>query len=437
MTRVVASVVFALPLLLAAQARAQADLVRLEERPVEYTDVIDAADEGDAFDINVRVGFRWSMETAAIRAERPSTTGRSQTEEIARYDATRNELLLGLDIGLFRDLALFTALPLVLNDDRRLETRGGATDLLDGLVPGDRLVSPTRSGIDTWQIGLAWSPLNQYRRPHAPTWVVRAMAEIAIGDVMRPCVSGEADCGISEGTHSLSFEMRMSHRFRYAEPYGGAGLDVPMIGRARAAMATHGDLRGYRYTRPPIVARFDAGLALIPWEDRGHHQRLTIDVRLSGEWRAEGRGYSPLYDALGTSSAPSLANPTCEGTPRPGSVDCTGDPDGLRLVPFLGVTDVQAHGRIGGRIALNLQAAEFVRFGFGAGLMYTAPHLVTGTPRCNTLASLQGADDPRATGCVDGIIDPHHRAAIDTPGQRFSVDGQLQLSLFATALAQF
>jgi hypothetical protein len=106
-------------------------------------------------------------------------------------------------------------------------------------------------------------------------------------------------------------------------------------------------------------------------------------------------------------------------------------------VPFTGLADVQAHGRIGGRVAFELQAARFVRFGFGGALHYATPHQITGTERCNENASPRDASDPRIAGCAQGIVDPHHRVILDTPGQRFSLGGQLRVDLFATMRAQF
>ena len=50
---------------------------------------------------------------------------------------------------------------------------------------------------------------------------------------------------------------------------------------------------------------------------------------------------------------------------------------------------------------------------------------------------LEYAADPRIAGCARGIVDPHHRVILDTPGQRFSLGGQLRVDLFATMRAQF
>ncbi|MCA9574654.1 MAG: hypothetical protein R3B40_32365 [Polyangiales bacterium] len=416
------------------RARADERDLYLLETPATYTDVADAADGRDPFDLNVRVLFRRLQDRADVRRERPSSTGRTELERVGAYRMVRHELQLGLDIGLFRDLELSVDLPLVLSDDRRLGLVDGA--LPAGLVQASPLVSPTRSGIDMLLLSVGWAPLNQYRDPHSPTWVFRLSSRIAVGEVRHPCVAGQSDCGVSDGTHALTFETRMSHRFRYAEPYGGAGFTAQFRGRAAGAFAPGGDLPGYRHVNPPLIGEFVAGMALIPWEHRGKWQRLTLDVRLNAQWVAQGRDYSPLFDALGTSMDPTLANPSCEGAPAD-ALDCTGDPGGLRLVPFTGLTDVQAHGRLGGRVALELQAARFVRFGFGGAFFYTTPHQITGTDRCNGDAAPRDASDPRIAGCARGIVDPHYRVVLDTPGQRFSLGGQLRIDLFASMRAQF
>ena len=58
------------------------------------------------------------------------------------------------------------------------------------------------------------------------------------------------------------------------------------------------------------------GLNVIPWEIRDQFQRVTIDFRFTGTYRSEGRDYSELFDALGSSDARSLRRPLYAGYQR-------------------------------------------------------------------------------------------------------------------------
>ena len=92
-------------------------------------------------------------------------------------------------------------------------------------------------------------------------------------------------------------------------------------------------------------------------------------------------------------------------------------------------------GIFGARLAIEMQAAKYVRFGFGADVAYQTPYLLTFADACNPDPS---SEDPRLTGrCDQGIINPHHRPVIDLPGQRFRMDGSWRIDFFATATAMF
>jgi hypothetical protein len=208
----------------------------------------------------------------------------------------------------------------------------------------------------------------------------------------------------------------------------GLSFQMEWPGRAEDLFRPSGNLAGYQNTLPPRVAELTAGVTAIPWEHRGRWQRVAIDFRLVGAWISEGRDYSPLYDALGTSQSPHLTEPNLEGIPDGAT--------SLRSVEFNGLTDIQAHGRVGGRLAFRMQAARYVRFTFGAGVFYETPHLITSTDACNPGVSPQ-PNDTRMGRCRTGIINPHHRPVLDLPGSRFRLDGALMVDLFASAVAQF
>lgn len=465
---------FALVAVLGGTQRAHADDddLRLMRQPNSYVDVIDAFDDEDPFDLNISAEFHRSFTQGTIEREAfgafSPATGRDSREfmEIADYEHLRNELEIRLDIGLFRDFAVYARLPIVLSDTQKLLTPSGtnpdgtpisrdainANLTLNEPGAGDvpifsvPFVSPERSGLDYLAVGLAIGIFNQNRTRELPTWILLAEGQFGIGDTMQACnpaiATGPGSCsdvneGVSRGTHGLKLETRLSRRYRYAEPYSGLSMQIEWPGTASNRFLPSGDLSGFMNTRPPILGEFTAGMAIVPWEHRGRWQRFTVDFRFHAQYISEGREYSPLFDALGSSQSGYFTQSNCEGIPRNGT-DCNDAAmGGLRLVEFTGLTDVEAHGNVGGRIAIEMQAAQYVRFAFGVDVSHTTSHLLTFADACNPNVDPQGADDPRAGRCRGGIINPHHRIAVDLPGNRFRLDGATTLDIFASATAQF
>ncbi len=453
---------------------ARADELILMAEPTTYTDVVDAFDENDVFDAHIHVGYlrQWELGNLAREVNSGAAAdGRAQTllADIGNYQLERNGLMFGLDIGIFRDLAIYARLPLILSDDRTITPRSGldpsvisagGTSLFD--LPAGGFRSPTRSGVDWMSVGLAWSILNQHRQQWAPTWVVMLEGRFNIGEPMRSCAneggtlrcrgdldrtgmpvatpSGGWQPGVGRGVNALHIETRASFREGMLEPYGGLMAQIEWPGSAGGVFLPAGDLRGYINRLPPIQGRFTAGVAVIPWEDRMHFQRFTFDLRFQGDYVSEGRDYSPLFDALGSSLNPHLTAPNLEGV-----ADMASGANGLALVQFTGHTDTQSHGRFGGQITMEMQAAQYVRFQLGTQFMYSMPYNITQTDACNPNVRRQDVTDPRLGGdCRPAsstsnasIVNPHHRPVIDMPGNRFRMDGLWQIDLYANISAMF
>lgn len=424
-------------------ALAQADEERLQlmRESTSYTDVADAADGNDPFDVYLRVGFSQRRLNGTIRREvggagNPlSASGVPAYEKIGDYSSTRNVLEVGADIGIYHDLALTVRLPVILSDSYTIG--GGDTPTVaDGM--GNTLFTapfggPTRSGLDTVHLGFAWAPLNQNRVREVPSWVMMADVGLPIGTLMHPCGPSSTGCdpGISRGNIIAHFETRISRRHNYVEPYFGLGVTAEFPTRARDAFRPTGNLKGYQHTRPPIVGDLSIGAAFIPWENIARFQRLSFDVRFNASYVSDGRDFSPLYDALGSSTNAGLTSLNCEdGNP-------TMCAPGLAQVPFNGLTDTLAYGRFGGRFAVEVQAARYVMFSVGTNIAYQTAYAITSADVCNASVAGAGAPSPGAVNCVSGVFNPHYRAVVDEPGRRFELGASILIDLFARITAQF
>lgn len=464
--------------------------------PTSFTDVIDAFDDGDPFDLNAHIGYSRTLDRGTIKRE--FTDPGSHKRELGRVadsEQVTSQLMFGLDVGLYKDVMAFVRLPLILSDARSLSLPGGKgaddinsaggvlTDSFDygggsGQLFSVPFKSPTRAGFDYIGFGGAWSILNQQRNSWHPTWVVMIEGRRAIGTPLKPCqqVGGKAVCGnqapggedidgdgradgtnagfnnssagSSKGLSGVAFETRISRRYRYVEPYAGIGVLIQWASTASKYFNPTGKLDGMINTMPSQQATATLGSAIIPWENRGRHQRFGLDLRMTTTYLSQGKDYGALYDALGTSKHAGLARPTFEGVrgvnPENGSIGPCADSNSTNCykggkIPFYGLTDLQARLRFGVRIGIELQAAEYIRFGLGTGLSWVTSYAMTSSDPCNpNVVDSTRNEAYRGNSCGAGaIVNPAHRPGIDLPGRRFWMTGEMLVDLYATATAQF
>ena len=455
---------------------------RLMSETAEVTSVVDAFDKDDPFDLHLMLGFDQMWKSANIRREtslfQPGlTTGGfvSRNENVATYNQTVSTLNAGADIGLYKDLALVIRVPIILSDSRSLGDLNGSSanpqrlqDPSGNQIFSVPFKSPTRSGVDWFSLGLDYAIFNQQRDFTKPTWVVGVGGRFAIGPSMHACsdtaiavgpgggttrkcpdpvnpTAADRDPGISRGMDAINAHTVFSRRFGYVEPY--TGLDfLAEFPQNRGDFGAANDLKGSLVNHPPLLGSFTMGMEVIPYEQKEQFQRLIADFRVIGSYHSAGRDYSELFDALGTSQAPSLRNP------NPGAYHASGSATGAPSVAdptaekayFSGITDQQAYGSVAARTSATWQAGEYVKFQAGVGLLFNQSHLVTAADACNPNFTSDASQAGPCVGAVqngsqtiNGIPNPNHRAVIDTPGRRFSVDDTTVVDLWVTGVVMF
>jgi hypothetical protein len=442
----------------------------LMNETAEITSVVDAFDKDDPFDLNIVLGFTQSWKTAKIRRESQlpqaglAGTPSAQagfipaTENIASYSSAMSTLNLGVDVGIYHDLALILRLPVILAWSQSLGDLNGSSAVASQILAdpaGGTLfkvpsTSPTRSGIDTFNFGLDWAIFNQQRDATKPTWVVGIEGRVAVGTPLHACqvVNNSNFCpdpsnpsitnrdpGISKGFDSVIAKTVWSRRFGYVEPYSGFWVqaDFPQGGSDYGKWNPTQDLD----RTPPLLGSFALGLEVIPYEAREQFQRLTADFRFKGTYHSPGRDYSELFDALGASQATSLR------TPNPAAYTAGGGgsivDQGSENVFFTGVTEQQAYGSFTLMSSATWQTGAYIKFTLGAGLTYAQSHLITAADVCTPNGNTNpGAAGPCIqNGLVQGVPNPDHRDIIDLPGHRFSVDDTLIVDLYAMGVVMF
>jgi len=120
---------FLVPLLALPQvARADEPLrggePRLLAEPGEVTDVIDAFDGDDAFDLHLTLGYQYTFKTSNIRRELsfnpnldPNTAPGFTTADapVAKYEENTSRLNTRIDVGVYHDLAIYARMPIILS----------------------------------------------------------------------------------------------------------------------------------------------------------------------------------------------------------------------------------------------------------------------------------------------------------------------------------
>lgn len=487
----------------------------LSDTSVDLLDVADAFDGQDMFDFSLRLSFDHSSRQTPIRREtnisQPGlTTGGYvvDTMDVATYRESTQRLVPDFTVGLYHDLALSVRLPVILADNRRLDARGGSASqpITTAGLEGEQLFSPdfespTRSGIEYLAVGLDWAVMNQFRHPARPNWVFGVEGRFNVSQPMRACnenpKAGQVKCayesdinrdgnaddlgplyddlqgepegdfsgdrggpGVSRGTTGLELHAYVSKRLRYIEPYTGVAALFEFQGKDTAYGPFN--LEGSLVNHPPLRGTVIAGLAVIPWEQPEKFRRISIDFRVRGTYVSEGRDYSELFDALGSSDAPSLRKPNFSSytanVPEGGSLDDL-DPNAPSVVDtssnrihFTGLTDVQQHGDYEVRAQFTWQASKYVKFDVGSALRLIQEHFITFDQACNPDVTRQVVrsgpckqDDTTAEEAANneiawksgGLPNPNHRKVINDPGQRFVADASYGVRAWVRASVLF
>lgn len=469
---------------------------RVMMEPGDVVDVADAFDDdaGDPFDATISLGFTYLSKRARILREstvfEPGlTTGgfTSKLSNVGEYVETTSILTPRLDIGLYKDLALYGYVPVWLDNSRRINGVGGTEDrenvVLAG-APGEVLfdlpfTGPDRSGVRYVGVGFDWGIFNQARDRTKPTWVFGTEIRISAGDPMHPCnaapASGEISCahegdidrdgqndndpngdsfesnaiaergpGITTGTFGWEIHTIVSKRIKYIEPYGGLTA-LLQFQQDEDTLYGATDLEGALVNHPPMVGTVLVGMMIHPWENREAFGRLSFDLRFQGEYHSEGRDYSELFDALGSSNVPSLRNPKwarftdCAGADC-GNVDSVVD-EGSEKTYFTGLTVVEAYGSYRASGSATWRAGEYVKLNAGLGLRFDQAHGISHDQPCNPdLTDDAGRAGPctnQTQGVVTGVPNPAHRRPINEVGRRFYVDESITYEVFASGTVMF
>ena len=316
----------------------------------EITDVIDAADKrwiggrdnntktkDDPFDMNIGVSFGQHFKNGIISRERSSYYP-SLVEEMAyKYQ----DMIMNFDvaIGMYHDLALYVSIPLVLRQKHHYAFAEGVSTSNSSIYrgssdpknliefdPADGFDFIHGTGIGNILFSLKWSPLNDERDSSVATWTIGVTYEAPTASLYDPTsldvltkqqLNSHTSEGLAVGdkAHRLTFSIAMSRRMflpkEYAlnpdvnrrgfiDPYFLIFYSLPIASsNAVPADPKHkaydGSITQYQ---PPHIGGFKTGMEIVAYENVSQGRKLAFDIGVYGTYISEGRGYTPITDAI-------------------------------------------------------------------------------------------------------------------------------------------
>lgn len=438
------------------------------------TQVLTAAEKGNPFDLHFGVGWEFNNQNATINRE---WIQEGRATEVKELDWMRSQqrMVLDLRVGLFHDLELHIAAPIVFYEDTEIRFAQGVNDGVSTIfgdnpnandpnygggaparfpitdVPSRR----ERAGFGDMIFGLAWSPLVDRKDEAYPTLTLRADITAPTGSTRVPedigALAGGAGAGIGLGLTVFDLSVGLSKRMRIGTPY----FDPYVVFGTRLPVA-NGSQKN-RGMKPPITGRFMVGTDLTVYEDPKAHQRYGFDVSFLTQYVSSGRFYSELSDFLPNFDQTKFRDPN-----NPNRVDVpydayadpanyTNQLEGARCgivdgVPCGELNQIDEYLNLRGTITAHLQFAEYVMLRAGFALEHNTDHFLTnervGEDRDDP--TYDGADRDAFVGRVnaqnlDGVDErsPYFDPRYDSIGRRFRLSGLVSYTFFVTAIATF
>ena len=455
------------------------------------TDVLDAADGDDPYDFDLFVLYDQSMETGTIQREyhcsnerllfpqgaggfgtaaAPTTDGNCDDGEpgivSARemdYERRRRRVNVLTRFGIWKDVEFHAFFPVVLSDKSTLsmasqsdrpgslplqahcETIPGATtDCSQSSVyredatgrPDDthsffRLPneSPERAAMDNPTLGVWWAPYNDERDDTIATWRLGLDYTLNVVDKVKP----DDKKGVGQGYDELRVSTAFSRRFEVMRPFMEVSYSLSnLIEPNSTPFDDYGNGQTLVEPGDRLALRFGSDVAA--WEDASLGQAFTLDFGGEFVYQFEGRDYTPLYSALGSSACNDLD--ACTLTQLAGREVNTNNP-----LHSDGITDVEQFGALRGWVGLDVQAHRNFRIKARAILAHQLAHFLT------------FADAGRDNGQQDQGPTPQHNAGVidegteeenpvfnrdmDLAGSRFRLASHLDFGFFVTGAATF
>ncbi len=464
----------------------------------DVTRVASSFDGDNKFDLHFGVGYDFNFKKAAILREwSDANNANSQVVRDLLYQQFRHVVTPSMEIGLYKDLAVYLNVPIVVADSRTYSfdqdadpcrygdgatvqnpatcvNHDNSTTIRDGIIPrggfdATQPASPydnfggidsktifkgaTRRGVDQLHVGLKYAILNQDRLSHMPKWVIGIEGRFAIGkpmtfsrDTQTSDPSGNHSVG--RGTHELGVWTSLSRRYRFLDPFFTAWW-YQAIRAGNTEFAKYGGAQDK--INPQSQTGVTFGTEIVPFERKAKGQKVAVVIRGLAMLKYNGRGYSEGWElfsdspALIGSNAPGSGTP-CTNADARNAADYANDPANLGDADYIansgapgscsrfnGITNIQDFATFGINVGLNINLNKYAMLMFGVDGRTDTRHWITNASRGK--ASLGGNKELVEPNSAE--VNPVRRDVIDNVGRRYAVGDVLNVMGYFRFLLTF
>ncbi|HEX3763075.1 MAG TPA: hypothetical protein VHW23_30470 [Kofleriaceae bacterium] len=406
-------------------------------------DVTSTSPAGTGAAVRFEADYEYDVDTADIGREQTGAATDSLSALPVRheldYHQSRQQVTPRAELGVYRDLWVSFAAPIVLAQSSELDLASGvdrtaASTFLDGILPatgfdarspttqpGGNLVfhSVTRSGVPELQLGVGFAPMNQARDDTRPTWKVGVDLHLAIGRVMRfDAVDPGRQTGVSTGVHQLRLWTSFDRRLRYFEGWFEASYQVPIYIRSASLFQDPGF--GATHVAPSQTGGVRFGLEANLMDDAAADRHISAEFGSQITMHLQGREYTEMWEAFALAGDRRTAGPLV--------LDADPVNAGVQAESYPGVSNVENYLETTARLAVRARFGPRLSFAAFGQLAFRTDHVIsfaeagldlptcpTGAPRCET-------DDNDVVNPGTAEVNPLHVKKIDLVGHRYRAD---------------
>lgn len=440
------------------------------------SEVASSFEDEDRFDLHLTLDYGYELHTGAVMREQVrSDLGQGDPVPVGRdlfYKSSRHVITPRAELGIFHNLALTFALPIVVIDQRTLELdqrdtpcsfvtprtcidRASSSTIADGLLPmqgfdaddpatgfpgDDALIfrGPDRKGLDQFHVGFVVAPMNQANDDTKPTWKLGAELRISVGEVAE--LDGDdpgANTGVSSGVHELKLYSTVARRIGWAEPYFEAWWQAPISEKQASPFQDPGF--GARSIDKQQEAGTRFGFEAIAVDKGPERQRVSLDLSARVLAHFEGRNYSPMWEVFALAGDAERAGPLV--------LDESPTQAGMQAMSHPGISNVENYLEVGGRAALRADLGPLVHIAALFEISNETRHVLTFADAGVDFEACSGGSSGSGTACEPASnevvnpgtaeVNPVHAPVIDLVGHRYVLDGAMNLTFGVQARVLF
>jgi hypothetical protein len=397
---------------------------------------------GASTNVLVRIDYEYEQDKSALLREHVGDPGADPNGPLPvqrdlAFKQFRHTITPRADVGLYHDLWISAALPIIIQQARelRLDTnidRTTSSTFIDGILPpggfdardpstpppGDLVFrGANRKGLDQVYLGLGYAPMNQAKDDTKPTWKLGAELRLAIGKTMKfdPAATS-TETGVSSGVHELRLWTTFDRRLGWAEPWMELFWQTPIAVKSDSLFVD--PHYGSKNTSKGQQAGVSFGFEGYAVDDTANRNRISLDLGTRVVAHFEGRDYSEMWEVF------ALAGNA--GGMGPLILDSDPVTPGVQAMSHPGITNIENYLELAGRVALRAELGPHVRFAAIGDFSKKTDHTITfadagiDLPTCTAAVTTHcEIDNNELVNPGTEEVNPLHSQRIDLVGHRY------------------